>query len=140
MANTVVSLVSIALLCLTTAQGSTNFHGISSSVTDHDFHIDGICETAVETKGYQCEEHKVHIAIYILSFCYWIHFPEIMKSLFHCWSQVETDDGYILSLQRLPAGRSGHKADKPPVLLQHGLFCVSYQGLDRYIYKFLRSF
>ena len=67
MANTVVSLVSIALLCITTVQGRTNFHGTPSSVTDHDFHIDGICQTAVETKGYQCEEHKVHIAIYIYS-------------------------------------------------------------------------
>ncbi|KAG2394325.1 Triacylglycerol lipase [Vigna angularis] len=88
MANSVVSLVSIALLFLTTTQGKTNFHGIPSSVTDHDFHVDGICETA-----------------------------------------VETDDGYILSLQRLPAGRSGHKADKPPVLLQHGLFCDALSWL-----------
>ncbi|TKY66416.1 Triacylglycerol lipase 2 [Spatholobus suberectus] len=36
---------------------------------------------------------------------------------------VTTEDGYILSLQRLPIGRYGKKADKPPVLLQHGLFC-----------------
>ncbi|KAK7327224.1 hypothetical protein VNO80_31589 [Phaseolus coccineus] len=94
MANTVVSLVSIALLCITTAQGRTNFEATPSSVNDHDFQIDGICQTAVVTQGYQCEEHE-----------------------------VQTDDGYILSLQRLPAGRSGQKADKPPVLLQHGLFC-----------------
>lgn len=42
-----------------------------------------------------------------------------------CWRQVTTEDGYILSLQRMPAGRSGEKADKPPVLLQHGIFSVS---------------
>ncbi|KAI8552042.1 hypothetical protein RHMOL_Rhmol06G0233600 [Rhododendron molle] len=35
---------------------------------------------------------------------------------------VTTTDGYILSLQRIPAGRSGVTADKPPVLLQHGVF------------------
>ncbi|XP_054818021.1 triacylglycerol lipase 2-like [Prosopis cineraria] len=54
---------------------------------------DGICKSMVETQGYTCEEHK-----------------------------VTTKDGYILSLQRIPEGRSGKKADKPPVLLQHGLF------------------
>ena len=41
-------------------------------------------------------------------------------------TQVTTVDGYILSLQRIPSGRSGKKADKPPVLIQHGLFCVSF--------------
>ncbi|KAJ9176845.1 hypothetical protein P3X46_012117 [Hevea brasiliensis] len=52
----------------------------------------GICKSMVETQGYVCQEHK-----------------------------VTTQDGYILSLQRMPAGRSGKSADKPPVLLQHGL-------------------
>ncbi|KAM7270247.1 hypothetical protein ACFE04_029461 [Oxalis oulophora] len=54
---------------------------------------DGLCESMVETVGYQCEEHT-----------------------------VTTDDGYILSMQRIPVGQSGNAADKPPVLLQHGLF------------------
>ncbi|TKY47924.1 Triacylglycerol lipase 2 [Spatholobus suberectus] len=95
MANTVVRLLSIVLLCITTAQGRKNFHpnsewSTSSSVINH---VDGICQTMVETQGYTCEEHM-----------------------------VTTEDGYILSLQRLPAGRSGKKVDKPPVLLQHGLF------------------
>ncbi|KAF3662184.1 putative xyloglucan endotransglucosylase/hydrolase protein 2-like [Capsicum annuum] len=53
---------------------------------------DGICTSMVETQGYGCEEHK-----------------------------VTTDDGYILSLQRIPKGISGKTATKPPVLLQHGL-------------------
>ncbi|KAL9319517.1 hypothetical protein ACSQ67_011356 [Phaseolus vulgaris] len=105
MANTVVSLVSIALLCVTIAQGRPNFEATPSSVNDHGFQIDGICQTAVVTQGYKCEEH-----------------------------QVQTDDGYILSLQRLPAGRSGKKADKPPVLLQHGLFChLGLIGLHEFI-------
>lgn len=38
--------------------------------------------------------------------------------------QVTTEDGYILSMQRIPKGRSGKTADKPPVLLQHGLLMV----------------
>ncbi|KAK7306903.1 hypothetical protein VNO77_44864 [Canavalia gladiata] len=54
---------------------------------------DGMCKTMAETQGYACEEHK-----------------------------VTTEDGYILGLQRMPVGRFGKKADKPPVLLQHGLF------------------
>ncbi|XP_049366253.1 triacylglycerol lipase 2-like [Solanum verrucosum] len=53
---------------------------------------DGICTSMVETQGYGCEEHK-----------------------------VTTDDGYILSLQRIPKGISGKAATNPPVLLQHGL-------------------
>ncbi|KAF5746121.1 putative Triacylglycerol lipase 2 precursor [Tripterygium wilfordii] len=52
----------------------------------------GICKSTVETQGYDCHEHK-----------------------------VTTQDGYILSMQRIPAGRSGNTADKPPVLLQHGI-------------------
>lgn len=40
--------------------------------------------------------------------------------------QVTTQDGYILSIQRIPNGRSGGKNDgaKIPVLLQHGLMSV----------------
>ncbi|XP_031108146.1 triacylglycerol lipase 2-like [Ipomoea triloba] len=54
---------------------------------------DGICKSMVESQGYTCQEHK-----------------------------VTTEDGYILSLQRIPVGISGNKATKSPVLLQHGLF------------------
>ncbi|KAK1567561.1 hypothetical protein Q3G72_013548 [Acer saccharum] len=55
---------------------------------------DGICFTLVKTQGYACEEHT-----------------------------VTTQDGYILSLQRIPVGRSGGvPGNKPPVLLQHDLF------------------
>ncbi|KAK8711840.1 hypothetical protein V6N13_147101 [Hibiscus sabdariffa] len=54
---------------------------------------DTICKSLVQTQGYACEEHR-----------------------------VTTEDGYILSVQRIPAGRSGKTANKPPVLLQHGIF------------------
>lgn len=40
--------------------------------------------------------------------------------------QVRTDDGYILSVQRIPEGRvgGGGKTKKQPVLLQHGVLVV----------------
>ncbi|KAH9793466.1 Lipase [Citrus sinensis] len=54
---------------------------------------DGLCETMVKPQDYACEEH-----------------------------QVMTKDGYIISVQRIPVGRSGGApGDRPPVLLQHGL-------------------
>ncbi|KAM1373402.1 hypothetical protein ACFX2I_024109 [Malus domestica] len=54
---------------------------------------DGICATMVATQGYACEEHT-----------------------------VTTQDGYILSMQRIPAGKSGEASGNGvPVLLQHGL-------------------
>lgn len=54
---------------------------------------DGICEAMVQRQGYVCEEHT-----------------------------VTTQDGYILSMQRIPEGRSGKTpGNRPPVLLQHGL-------------------
>lgn len=39
--------------------------------------------------------------------------------------QVTTEDGYVLSLQRIPFGRSGRSSDhRQPVLVQHGLMMV----------------
>ncbi|KAM3366754.1 hypothetical protein ACQJBY_015844 [Aegilops geniculata] len=56
----------------------------------------GTCRSRVEPFGYGCEEHT-----------------------------VTTQDGYILSLQRITSGRGGESATggggKVPVLLQHGL-------------------
>lgn len=42
------------------------------------------------------------------------------------FSQVKTDDGFLLSVQHIPHGKNG-VADNagPPVFLQHGLFQVS---------------
>ncbi|KAF6159166.1 hypothetical protein GIB67_032783 [Kingdonia uniflora] len=54
---------------------------------------DGICSLRVEIYGYTCEEHT-----------------------------VTTQDGYIISIQRIPVGLSGGTSgDRPPVLLQHGV-------------------
>ncbi|XAR51990.1 Triacylglycerol lipase [Bertholletia excelsa] len=53
----------------------------------------GICAEAVAIHGYKCQEFD-----------------------------VKTDDGYILSVQRIPDGRLGGGAkDKQPVILQHGV-------------------
>ncbi|KAL6136973.1 hypothetical protein ACLB2K_062268 [Fragaria x ananassa] len=54
---------------------------------------DGICASMVLAQGYPCEEHT-----------------------------VTTEDGYVLSMQRIPAGKSRETSgNKIPVLLQHGL-------------------
>lgn len=54
---------------------------------------DGICKSVVDPRGYVCQEHT-----------------------------VTTQDGYILSMQNIPHGRSGGSTrSRPPVLLQHGL-------------------
>ncbi|KAL6288234.1 hypothetical protein ACE6H2_012624 [Prunus campanulata] len=52
----------------------------------------GICASSVLVYGYQCQE-----------------------------LQVTTQDGYILSLQRIPEGRHSNGTKKPPVLIQHGV-------------------
>jgi len=77
MANTVVSLFSIVLLCITAAQGRKRLHLNNERLTSYPVinDIDGICKTMVETQGYTCEEHQVHI---LLS-CY-NHQPLIMKA------------------------------------------------------------
>ncbi|KAL6954893.1 sterol esterase [Sarracenia purpurea var. burkii] len=55
---------------------------------------DGICATSITIHGYECQEYE-----------------------------VTTDDGYILSVQRIPQGRVGGGTNKKlPVILQHGLF------------------
>ncbi|KAL7128698.1 hypothetical protein ABFS83_13G010700 [Erythranthe nasuta] len=62
---------------------------------EYDDYSGGICNLMVVTQGYTCEEHR-----------------------------VTTKDGYILSMQRIPTGRTGggnNSGAKPPVLLQHGL-------------------
>ncbi|KAH0457676.1 hypothetical protein IEQ34_012991 [Dendrobium chrysotoxum] len=63
---------------------------------------DGTCKSRVEIFGYPCENHS-----------------------------VTTKDGYILSLQRIPGGRTGDssKGNKGPVLLQHGLFMDGFAWL-----------
>ncbi|KAG6515602.1 hypothetical protein ZIOFF_026031 [Zingiber officinale] len=55
---------------------------------------DSLCELAVIPQGYKCQEYK-----------------------------VQTEDGYILGLQRIPQGRDSDRESKKrqPVLLQHGI-------------------
>uniref|UniRef100_A0A2N9ESV2 Partial AB-hydrolase lipase domain-containing protein n=1 Tax=Fagus sylvatica TaxID=28930 RepID=A0A2N9ESV2_FAGSY len=45
----------------------------------------------------------------------------ICKYMVETQGYVTTKDGYILGMQRIPVGRSNKTADRPPVLLQHGL-------------------
>ncbi|CAJ1791225.1 unnamed protein product [Sphenostylis stenocarpa] len=55
----------------------------------------GICTSSVIVHGYKCQEHE-----------------------------VTTDDGYILSLQRIPEGRgkgNDSRSRKQPVIIQHGV-------------------
>ncbi|KEH15743.1 alpha/beta hydrolase family protein [Medicago truncatula] len=59
--------------------------------------IQGLCASSVTIHGFKCEEHE-----------------------------VITKDGYILSIQRIPEGRSEAKSNvtkkKEPVIVQHGVF------------------
>lgn len=45
--------------------------------------------------------------------------------------KVQTDDGYILTLHRIPYGKKCgiDRQRKPPVLVQHGLLCSSIDWL-----------
>ncbi|XP_057445669.1 triacylglycerol lipase 2-like [Lotus japonicus] len=55
----------------------------------------GLCASSVVVHGYECHEHE-----------------------------VTTEDGYILSLQRIPEGRAktgGNVTKKEPVIVQHGI-------------------
>nr|XP_010926726.1 triacylglycerol lipase 2 [Elaeis guineensis] len=53
----------------------------------------GACTSVIIPRGYKCEEHE-----------------------------VTTEDGYILSMQRIPVGRiGGGEGRRKPVLLQHGV-------------------
>ncbi|XVE67712.1 hypothetical protein DITRI_Ditri09bG0010400 [Diplodiscus trichospermus] len=58
--------------------------------------VNGICALSVTIHGYKCQEHE-----------------------------VQTQDGYILNIQRIPEGRAGgspsNGGKKQPVLIQHGV-------------------
>ncbi|XP_047172447.1 triacylglycerol lipase 2 isoform X2 [Vigna umbellata] len=58
--------------------------------------VSGLCSSSVIVHGYECQEHE-----------------------------VTTNDGYILSVQRIPEGRggkgSGSRTSKQPVIIQHGV-------------------
>ncbi|WOL16147.1 triacylglycerol lipase 2 [Canna indica] len=65
----------------------------SVGVSDVTSNVGGLCASVVIHWGYKCQEFK-----------------------------VQTKDGYILGIQRIPRGRNGRgKGKRPPVLLQHGI-------------------
>ncbi|KAI3702605.1 hypothetical protein L6452_28351 [Arctium lappa] len=95
MAYTITVIIIVVLYFISTSNATRNLNLVNVDQDDLSFPLVnqvGICSLMVETEGYTCEEHK-----------------------------VTTKDGYILSMQRIPMGRGGKKADKPPVLLQHGV-------------------
>ncbi|KAJ6723761.1 LIPASE [Salix koriyanagi] len=97
MAEALATQILAILFCLSAAAAAarTKFYSFNSQDSTSVSFLnanDGICKLVVEPKGYACQEHT-----------------------------VTTKDGYILSIQRVPSGLSGQAADKPPVLLQHGL-------------------
>nr|POE83693.1 triacylglycerol lipase 2 [Quercus suber] len=46
----------------------------------------------------------------------------LCKSMVETNGYVTTQDGYILGVQRIPVGMTNTTANRPPVLLQHGIF------------------
>ncbi|XP_061961320.1 triacylglycerol lipase 2-like isoform X2 [Populus nigra] len=97
MAETLATQILAILFCLSAAAAASgakvySFNSQNSTSLSSLNANNGICKSVVEPQGYACQEHT-----------------------------VTTKDGYILSLQRMPSGLSGQAADKPPVLLQHGL-------------------
>ncbi|KAI3702606.1 hypothetical protein L6452_28352 [Arctium lappa] len=89
---TVIIIVVLYIISISNATRNLNLINGQDDLSSSLVNQVGICSLLVETQGYTCEEHK-----------------------------VTTKDGYILSMQRIPMGRGGKKADKPPVLLQHGI-------------------
>ncbi|XP_045797196.1 triacylglycerol lipase 2 [Trifolium pratense] len=91
------SVLSLCFLVLTTFPYQVSSRGIFGRKPNGAYPSldDGICATSVIVHGYKCQE-----------------------------LQVTTQDGYILSLQRIPEGRgkgSNGGTRKQPVLLQHGV-------------------
>ncbi|XP_064971679.1 triacylglycerol lipase 2-like, partial [Musa acuminata AAA Group] len=68
-------------------------HGRRQLVQSLEAADDGVCTAVVSPQGYECREYE-----------------------------VKTQDGYILTMHRIPQGRGGGSAGKrQPVLLQHGV-------------------
>ena len=129
MANTLTSIILVMLFCGSAVGSRTKLVSDKDWVLDSD---EGICKLMVEIQGYACEEHMV-TSLHSLT----VPFLKFL-SLFHLWIdsmrwvyQVTTQDGYILSMQRIPMGRSGEaSSERAPVLLQHGLLMVSSFHLE----------
>ncbi|KAF5814569.1 putative triacylglycerol lipase [Helianthus annuus] len=97
MAYTIITNLLIFLCLISITKAVRNLNSINNQDESPSLLVDqvGTCSLLIETQGYTCEEHK-----------------------------VTTEDGYILSMQHIPKAHNGTKADKPPVLLQHGLLMV----------------
>ncbi|KAK9060416.1 hypothetical protein SSX86_021120 [Deinandra increscens subsp. villosa] len=96
MANILITTVTcvLVLFCSSALANQPRFFwNESTTVVSAASNADGICKSMVLPRGYPCEEHY-----------------------------VRTNDGFVLSLQRIPLGRAGGKKGiRVPVLLQHGL-------------------
>ncbi|XP_028757987.1 triacylglycerol lipase 2-like isoform X2 [Neltuma alba] len=97
MAETSLAIIIVIILFSGLSLGETTRTELVSAITTSAMEIaprDGVCSSMVKTQGYPCEEHL-----------------------------VTTRDGYVLNMQRIPVGQSGGSMrNRPPVLLQHGLF------------------
>lgn len=148
MANTLTSIILAFLFSVSAAasggrtkllsgHGQDSISALKSSGND-----DGICSSIVEKQGYVCEEHKVVLVylqlialqLFYQAFTLYVDFFRF----FFCYFEVITRDGYILSIQRIPAGRpEKEKAEnKQPVLLQHGVLMVGISLISSYCYRF----
>ncbi|KAK1353648.1 hypothetical protein POM88_052013 [Heracleum sosnowskyi] len=93
MASVLVFKILLVLFCLCGSAVGSRVKLFEAKKSSSAASDDGVCNTVVNPQGYVCEEHT-----------------------------VTTQDGYILSMQHIPNGRSGGSTgSKPPVLLQHGL-------------------
>ncbi|CAL9774666.1 unnamed protein product [Musa acuminata subsp. burmannicoides] len=84
---------SIERLSIITRGELAGAHGRRQLVQSLEAADDGVCTAVVSPQGYECREYE-----------------------------VKTQDGYILTMHRIPQGRGGGSAGKrQPVLLQHGV-------------------
>ncbi|KAF5726476.1 triacylglycerol lipase 2-like [Tripterygium wilfordii] len=109
MAGSLVSLTILTIFCVSAAGNRTQLlsgKGIDGLSALLLPDSDGVCSSMIKNHGYSCQEHN-----------------------------VTTKDGYILSLQRIPAGRSGGTTGtRPPVLVVHGVFMAYWDwSLDELV-------
>ncbi|RWV81695.1 hypothetical protein GW17_00056868 [Ensete ventricosum] len=83
-------------------------HGQRQPLQSPEAADDGVCTAVVNPQGYECQEYEV---------------VDLLRPM-----QVKTQDGYILTMHRIPQARGGGSAGKrQPVLLQHGVLMVRFR-------------